>query len=98
MKEIKTWKYAALLYLGIVVVEVIILFFNVQTGTNVLPFGWGAEILSIMLRCILDLIVAFFVGMAIDYILRKLIRKTLIPNLVITIILYEFIRNMIRLI
>lgn len=91
MKQVKTWIYIFIMYVCIVVVEFIKVAIAISNGSNQLPFGWGGEIGRSMVKCIADLIFVVLIGYGVEMIVKKFTEKTLIPNIIITIVLYELL-------
>lgn len=89
MKQVKTWVYVLIMYVCIVAIDLISIAVSVLNGNRTLPFGWGGEIGASMAKCILDLIIVVIIGYGVEYILRKITEKTLIPNIIITIVIYK---------
>lgn len=91
MKQVKTWIYILIMYVCVVVVDLIKIVLAVYSGTRQLPFGWGGEIGASMVKCIVDLIFVVLIGYGVEIVIRKFTEKTLIPNVIITVILYELL-------
>lgn len=91
MKQVKIWIYVLIIYVCVVVVELIKVAIAVSNGSNQLPFGWGAEIGHSMVKCIGDLIIVVLIGYGVEKIVKKFTEKTLLPNIIITIVLYELL-------
>ena len=91
MKQVKMWIYVLILYICIVAIDLITIAIQVSSGNRNLPFGWGGEIGASMLKCIADLIVVVIIGFGVEFILKRIINKTLIPNVIITILIYKVI-------
>ncbi len=96
MEQVKTWVYILTLYVGIVLVDLISIAISVANGNRVLPYGWVSEIGATMLKCILDLIIVVIIGYGVEFLLRLFIKKTLIPNVVITIVIYKVLTNLVN--
>ena len=62
MKEIGTGKYAIILFATIFFIEIVLLVFDIIQGNNVLPFGIGAEVLSIVLKTAIDFFIAIIIS------------------------------------
>jgi len=91
MKEIKTKYYLLILYVSIVMVDIIKLVIAVLNGTNRMPFGWTGEFGVILFKNVIEVAIVYLIGMGVDFVLKKFLKKTLIPNIVITVGIYEII-------
>lgn len=84
MKTIKMWQYCVLLYVLAVVIGSII---RLATVDNY-PFGIVAEIGSVAVASVADLIVMVIMG----YLVDKMITQKLWANLIITILGYYVLK------
>lgn len=85
--------YALLLYVLLVIVEVIIRIIDVNFNYSILLFDWLEVLLVILFSTLIDFIFVYFIGLIIDVLLRKKFKKTIIPNIVLTILIYEIIKH-----
>lgn len=88
MKEKGTGKYAIVLFVTIFFVEIVLMVVDVIQGSNVLPYGIGAEMLSILLKTAIDFVVALLISIVLEIVLKKFTEKTFLPNLVLTVVIY----------
>ena len=88
MKEKGTGKYAIVLFATIFLVEIVLMVVDVIQGSNVLPYGIGAEMLSILLKTAIDFVVALLISVILEIVLKKYTEKTFLPNLVLTVVIY----------
>ena len=96
MKQVKKWVYVLIMYVCIVAIDLIKIAITVSNGSRTLSFGWGAEIGVSLLKSLLDLVFVILIGFGVDYILRKITEKTLIPNIIITIVIFEILNLLLR--
>ena len=97
MKEKGTGKYAIILFATIFFIEIVLMVVDVIQGSNGLPFGIGAEILSILLKTAIDFVIALLISVVLEVILKKFTVKTFLPNLALTIIIYFVISKLVKL-
>ena len=97
MKEKGTGKYAVVLFATIFFIEIVLMVVEVIQGNNVLPFGIGAELLSILLKTAIDFVIALLISVVLEVILKKFTVKTFLPNLALTVIIYFVISKLVKL-
>lgn len=98
MKEKGIGKYAIILFATIVFIEIVLMVVDFMQGRNVLPYGIGAELLSILLTTAIDFIIALLISFVLEVVLKKFTKKTFWPNLVLTVIIYFVVSRLIKLI
>ena len=64
---------------------------------NGLPFGIGAEILSILLKTAIDFVIALLISVVLEVVLKKFTEKTFLPNLALSVIIYFVISRLVKL-
>ena len=97
MKEKGTGKYAVILFATIFFIEIVLMVVEVIQGNNVLPFGIGAELLSILLKTAIDFVIALLISVVLEVILKKFTVKTFLLNLALTVIIYFVISKLVKL-
>ena len=94
MKEIWSLKYVGWLYIITIICEILYKVLDVVTwGDKMLPFGWGAELISILIRSLLDLVILMLVSFLVTGILDVFNKKSINATLLITVIFYVFCRH-----
>jgi len=91
MKQVKTWQYFVILYISIVIVDITRTTIDAYCGNHYMPFGWFPELGISMGKCLIDMIFAFLVGLGVEVIIRKITEKTLIPNIITTVVIYNIL-------
>ena len=97
MKEKGTGKYAIILFATIFFIEIVLMVVDVIQGSNGLPFGIGAEILSILLKTAIDFVIALLISVVLEVVLKKFTEKTFLPNLALSVIIYFVISRLVKL-
>lgn len=91
MKQVKTWQYILILYICAVVIDVVKLIVSFSSNGYVMPYGWIMEIAVILIKCLIDMIFLSLIGYGVEFLLKKVTDKTLVPNVIITVLIYEII-------
>ncbi len=98
MRQVKKWIYVLIMYVCVVVIDLIKITIAVCNGICQLPLGWGGEIGATMVKCIVDLIFVVLIGYGVEMVIKKFIEKTLLPNIIITVLLYELLSEFIQMV